>query len=106
MAVSVKERNLIREAAEQLTTALREVPFLARTSLRQESTRGDSRLDFILTVRSESINRRLVCEVKSSGQPRVAREACLNLVDLRAIGQARLSGLHCPVYRARRGGNL
>ena len=57
------------------------MPFLAQTSVRQESTRGDSRLDFILTVRSESINQRLVCEVKSSGQPRIAREACLNLVD-------------------------
>jgi hypothetical protein len=81
MAVMVKERNITRGAAEQLTTALREVPFLARASIRQENTRGDSRLDFILTVRSEPINRRLVCEVKSSGQPRIAREACLNLVD-------------------------
>jgi hypothetical protein len=81
MAIMVKEDKLAREAAEQLTAALREVPFLAQTSVRQESTRGDSRLDFILTVRSESINRRLVCEVKSSGQPRIAREACLNLVD-------------------------
>lgn len=81
MAVSVKERDLAREAAERLTAALREVPFLAPTSIRQESTRGDSRLDFILTVRSGSINRRLVCEVKSTGQPRIAREACLNLVD-------------------------
>jgi Transcriptional regulator, AbiEi antitoxin, Type IV TA system len=81
MVVTVKERNLAREAAEQLTEALREVPFLAPASIRQESARGDSRLDFILTVRSESINRRLVCEVKSSGQPRIAREACLSLVD-------------------------
>jgi len=81
MVIMVKEGKLAREAAEQLTAVLREVPFLAQTSIRQEGTRGDSRLDFILTVRSKSINRRLVCEVKSSGQPRIAREACLSLVD-------------------------
>jgi len=81
MPIIVKEQELVHTAAKQLTAALRDVPFLAEVSIEQESTRGDSRLDFILTVRSRSINRRLVCEVKSSGQPRIAREACLTLVD-------------------------
>jgi len=81
MFILVKERNLAREAASRLAAALREVPFLASASIRQERARGDSRVDFILTVRSPSINRRLVCEVRSSGQPRIAREACLTLLD-------------------------
>lgn len=81
MVILMKEHALVHDAAQKLAATLREVPFLAQASIRQESTRGESRLDFILTVRSESINRRLVCEVKSSGQPRIAREACLDLVD-------------------------
>jgi hypothetical protein len=54
--------------------------FLERDAIDQrESTRGDSRADFILAVRSQSIKRRLRCKVKSNGQPRRAREACLTL---------------------------
>lgn len=77
----MKEKTLARDAAKQLTAALRDVPFLGEANIEQESTRGDSRVDFILALRSKSINRRLVCEVKSSGQPRIAREACLTLAD-------------------------
>ena len=77
----MKVTNLDREAADRLMAALREVPFLTSASIRRESSRGDSRIDFILTVRSPGIDRRIVCEVKSSGQPRMAREACLSLLD-------------------------
>jgi hypothetical protein len=81
MSFGVKERNFAGDAADRLAAALREVPFLARESIKQDSTHGDSRVDFILTVGTPSISRRLVCEVKSSGQPRIAREACLTLQD-------------------------
>jgi hypothetical protein len=81
MPVLVKDQILARDAARQLTAALRDVPFLRQADIKQESTRGDSRIDFILALRSKSINRRLVCEVKPSGQPRIAREACLTLAD-------------------------
>ncbi len=81
MIAPVKEKGLEREAAERLTAALRDVPFLPPAGIRPETTRSDSRIDFILTLRSSLIDRRLVCEVKSSGQPRMAREACLNLLD-------------------------
>jgi len=81
MANPVKERKPEREAADRLVAVLREVPFLAPISVRRENARGDSLIDFILTLRSPAIDRRLVCEVKSSGQPRIAREACLNLLD-------------------------
>jgi len=69
------------KAADHLTAELREIPFLASASIRKESTHGDSHVDFILNVRSPKFDRRLVCEVKSQGQPRSAREACLSLID-------------------------
>ncbi len=77
----VKGRDLEREAADRLVAVLREAPFLRSASLRRESSRGDARIGFILAVRSPGIERRLVCEVKSGGQPRMARAACLNLLD-------------------------
>ncbi|MBX9601958.1 MAG: hypothetical protein K2X35_13170 [Bryobacteraceae bacterium] len=73
------------EAAERLTATLRDVPFLASATLERESMRGNPRISFALSVRSTDskklINRRLVCAVRTSGQPRIAREACLNMAD-------------------------
>ncbi len=77
----VKEMEIERNAADRILATLREVPFLETATMRRESARGDSRADFILTIRSPAIDRRLVCEVKSNGQPRSAREACLILQD-------------------------
>ncbi len=77
----MKESELEREAAGRLEAVLRDVPFLSQASLRREETPGDSRVDFILTLRFRAVRNRLVCQVKSSGQPRVAREACLELQD-------------------------
>lgn len=81
MPDSVKPSTLERDAADQLTAVLRKVPFLESARLQRESTLGDSRADFILAVRSQSLSRRLVCKVKPNGQPRIAREACLTLRD-------------------------
>jgi hypothetical protein len=82
MANTLKDAiSVERKAANHLLTELHEIPFLAAASIRRESTHGDSRVDFILNVRSPKFQRRLVCEVKSGGQPRSAREACLNLID-------------------------
>ncbi|MCC6367374.1 MAG: hypothetical protein IT165_27955 [Bryobacterales bacterium] len=77
----MKISTLERDAADQLTAVLRKVPFLESARLQHESPPGGSCAYFTLAVRSRSINRRLVCEVKSSGQPRIAREACLTLRD-------------------------
>ncbi|HYL77807.1 MAG TPA: type IV toxin-antitoxin system AbiEi family antitoxin [Bryobacteraceae bacterium] len=76
----MKDATFEREAADRLLAALREIPFLASASIRRESPRSDSRADFIIAIRAPKIDRRLVCEVESSGQPRVAREACMDLV--------------------------
>jgi hypothetical protein len=81
MPKTVKEAGLESEAYDRLARTLREVPFLRRASVRRESRRPDSRVDFIFAVRGAAIDRRLVCEVKSSGQPRIARAACLTLND-------------------------
>jgi len=81
MPVLVKEEAIEQEAADELVAALREIPFLSTADIRRASARGDSRIDFILTIRSGAKERRLVCQVKPGGQPRVAREACLELVD-------------------------
>ena len=80
--------------AERLVETLREVPFLAQATLSCQSSKSD-RIDFTLAVRSRDINRRLVCAVKLSGQPRIAREACLNLLDY-----ARSNQRDYPVFMA------
>lgn len=95
MTIPVKECATERDAAERLVEALRDVPFLAQATLKREPARGDSRIDFALTIRSNDIDRRLVCEVRANGQPRIAREACLNLVDY-----ARLDKRDYPVFIA------
>ena len=78
MPIVVKEPKVAVEAASRLEATLREAPFLSRATIRRESS-DRAGMDLILTVRSGSMNRRLVCEVKSSGQPRIAREACRSL---------------------------
>jgi hypothetical protein len=77
----VKPRSLERDAADRIVATLREIPFLTTATIRRESARGDAGIDFVITVSSLAIDRRLVCEVKPSGQPRLAREACLVLRD-------------------------
>jgi hypothetical protein len=87
MLSTLKESDLVRTAMKNLTEVLREVPFFAQSSIRPERLSKDPQADFIVSVqtpartRAQSLNRRLVCEVKSSGQPRIAREACLSLAE-------------------------
>ncbi len=81
MPFLVKEQAIEQEAADELVAALREIPFLSTSHIRRARARGDSRIDFILSIRSGAQDRRLVCQVKPAGQPRFAREACLKLLD-------------------------
>ena len=81
MPTTVKERDLALEAADSMASLLREVPSLRVSNTAGARTRDDSPIDFILDVRSASVDRRLVCEAKTSGQPRIARQACLALLD-------------------------
>ena len=87
IAATLKDSGLVRTAMESLTEVLRDVPFLSQSSLRPERLPRQPKADFIISIqtpapaRAKSLQRRLVCEVKSSGQPRIAREACLSLAE-------------------------
>ncbi len=81
-AKRVKEEEVQNEAERLLRETLRDVPFLKSMRSRREARRGRSEVDLLLTVRIGRAERRLVCEVKANGQPRVARQACLNLKTL------------------------
>jgi hypothetical protein len=95
MPIVVKGAGLEREAYQRLVETLREVPFLREASTQRKRTKGDFRIDFVVSLRGAGIDRRLVCEVKSSGQPRVAREACLSLADY-----ASSEGRNYPIFIA------
>ena len=77
--VIVKAKNLEQEAGRLLMETLREVPFLQRTRIRHEVKIGRAEADMLITFQVGRKERRLICEVKTNGQPRVARQACLNL---------------------------
>ena len=87
MAISVKSGDLVRTALVRLTEVLREIPFLAQATIAPERLSRDVRTGFVLSLRSKiparsrSLNRRLICDVKASGQPRIVREACLILAE-------------------------
>lgn len=69
------------QAAEHILALLREVPFLELGQLRHEPLLGpaSARPDFQLDVFAHGRKQRLICEVKSHGQPRTVREAALQL---------------------------
>src|SRR5947208_422073 len=79
MAIRLKEQEILDEAERLLSETLRDVPFLKSTRGRRGAKLGRSQVDLLMTVRVGRAERRLVCEVKATGQPRVARQACLNL---------------------------
>jgi hypothetical protein len=78
----MKTQGDLGRAERLLRTMLGEVPFLERIRSRTNVQVGNSRVDLLVTVRVDHGERRLLCQVKASGQPRLARQASL---DLRAI---------------------
>lgn len=87
MASPLKQSELIHIARKSLKEVLGQVPLLAQSPLRSEHLAKTSGADIIVSVpgpphvRSKGLQRQLVCSVKSSGQPRIAREACLSLAE-------------------------
>lgn len=63
------------KAAEQLEQLLRRVPSLQLQSVIATPFGGDSGVDLTATVRAAGRDYLLLCEIKSSGQPRLARAA-------------------------------
>ena len=86
-AILVKEKGSVSAALARLKKVLKEIPFLARASMAPERLPKNTIVDIILSLhskmpaRSRALDRRLICDVRTSGQPRVAREACLHLAE-------------------------
>ncbi|MFN7919112.1 MAG: type IV toxin-antitoxin system AbiEi family antitoxin [Bryobacteraceae bacterium] len=81
----VKSGNMERKAMMSLRDVLADVPFLtAGVPKFRAPSRRDAGVDCILPVRQRNpagrkLERKLLCQIRSTGQPRVAREACLEL---------------------------
>jgi hypothetical protein len=90
-ANSVKASAIAREGRDALVALLGEVPWLGR--VRNERVSGGMRVDFALRV--EGIEWVIVAQARRIGQPRVARECCLELAEV-----ARRDGSVYPVFIA------
>lgn len=84
----MKQGDLLQSAQENLTAVLQQVPLLSQSSFLPKRLPGDLSAGFMVLIQpsgpAESFGptRRLVCELRSAGQPRLAREACLSLMEI------------------------
>jgi len=78
--VEMKEAGIEVDAKRVLAQTLRDVPFLEDLQFRHKVHVGRTEIDLLATLRVREKRHRLVCEVKTFGQPRLAREACLQLL--------------------------
>jgi len=77
----VKAQDIGRRAAAALTACLQEAPFIRVKS--ERGRRLDDEADIVLNLRTKAGSFSLIVEVKTTGQPRVAREAVNHLLLLR-----------------------
>jgi len=73
--VKISERDLPKRVEEALTSCLGKVPFLRIKVVEQGARQGAAEADFLITLEAPGGTQTLVVEVKSAGQPRMAREA-------------------------------
>jgi hypothetical protein len=86
MSVLVKsrvERSLLQQAEAAIRTCLADIPFSKIDEVVAERGTDDGRRDFEISARFGKLRKRLIVEAKSSGQPRIARQAATNLRLLR-----------------------
>ncbi len=86
MSVSVKsetERSLLLQAEAAIRACLADIPFSEIDEVAVERGTDESRSDLEISARFGKIRKRLIVETKSSGQPRIARQAATNLRLLR-----------------------
>ena len=76
-------KNIEAAIENALRACLQRVPFLEIESIEREPLVGDTRVDLISTVRIGEQRQRLALEIKSNGQPRIARTAAYQLTRLR-----------------------
>lgn len=77
--MKIDETNMIGKVEDGLRACLQKVPFLEIESLDRAVKIGDTWMDIVATVRIAKQRQRLAIEVKSNGQPRVARTAAYRL---------------------------
>ena len=77
--MKIDETNIIGKVEDSLRACLQRVPFLEIDSLERGLNLGDAPMDIVADVRVAKQRQRLAIEVKSSGQPRVARTAAYRL---------------------------
>lgn len=79
LSMKIDETNIIGKVEDSLRACLQRVPFLEIVSLERGLNLGDATMDIVADVRVAQQRQRLAVEVKSSGQPRVARTAAYRL---------------------------
>ena len=82
-AVLLKRMDIIRGVEDALRKCLGDVPFLRSLDIRQEARGPMEHVDLIATLDLPREKVRLLVEVKSSGEPRLARQAVNQLVRYR-----------------------
>lgn len=82
MTTTVKfaEQRLVGEAEKALRECLERVPFLSIKRIRREPRLGSASADIALRLKTPDGEQVVLVEVKSSGQPRVVREAVNQLL--------------------------
>lgn len=78
--MKISEQDLAKRVEKALSSCLKKVPFLKIRDIAQESGQDDLRPDFLITLEAPAGTQTLVVEVKTSGQPRLAREAVNQLL--------------------------
>jgi len=77
--MKIREIDIIEKVGDSLRACLQRVPFLEIDSLERAVKVGDSCMDIVVTVHVAKQPLRLAIEVKSNGQPRIARMAAYRL---------------------------
>ncbi len=79
----IKKDIRIEEARQVVLSTLQRIPELADLNVEPETWTEKSRADLLVSFRKQTDRKTLLVEVKSSGQPRLARAAVNSLIALR-----------------------
>lgn len=77
--MKISKTDVLEKIEDSLRVCLQRVPFLKIDALERALNVGDACMDIVATVRVAKQRHRLAIEVKSNGQPRVARTAAYRL---------------------------
>ena len=99
--MKINEKDIIGKIEDSLKTCLQKVPFLEIESMDRAVKIGDVCMDILATVRVAKQRQRLAIEVKSNGQPRVARTAAYRLGRALEIGNGMYGVFAAPYISPR-----